>query len=274
MKEISLDKPIAHGRTADVYDWDATHVLKLFHNWFPLEDIRYEFKMARAVHASGVKAPAVGEIIQLEGRSGLIYERVAGESMLTMFQRRPWRVVQFARIFGSLHAQMHASVFEADVPALHGKIRYRIERLDMLPAPLRTALLDALHALPEADRVCHGDFHPANVLIAGKDANIIDWIDAARGNPLADVARTTIILIGAVESAQVSRRLLKMLVRLFHSVYLSHYFRLRPGGQAEYRRWLPIVAAVRLDEGIKELEPWLMEQAGKVVSQSIKRTRP
>ena len=264
MKNISLDKPIAHGRTADVYDWDDGHVLKLFHDWFPLEDIQYEWKIARAVHASGVKSPAVGELIQVDGRNGLIYERVAGESMLAMFRRRLWMLFPYARIFARLHAQMHESVFDADVPTLHGKFQYRIERLDRLPDSLKTALLDALHSQPEADRVCHGDFHPANLLIAGNDANIIDWIDASRGNPLADVARTSIILRGAVESGQVSRPFLKMFVKWFHSIYLREYFRIRPDGPAEYRRWLPIVAAARLDEGIKELEPWLLDQAEKI----------
>lgn len=265
MKNISLDAPVARGRTADVYDWDEGHILKLFHNWFPLEDVKYELKIARAVHASGVKSPAVGDMIHVEGRNGLIYERVAGESMLAIFQRRPWRIFQYARIFARLHAQMHESVFEADVPTLHGKLRYRISHLDILSASLKTSLLDALHSQPEADRVCHGDFHPANLLISGNEANIIDWIDASRGNPLADVARTSIILRGAVENAQVSNPLLKMLVKLFHSIYLSQYFRLRQGGQEEYRCWLPIVAAARLDEGIKELEPWLLQQAGKIV---------
>ena len=264
MKNISLDAPIARGRTADVYGWDEGHILKLFHNWFPLEDVEYELKIARAVHASGVKSPAVGDMIQVEGRNGLIYERVAGESMLAMFQRRPWMVFQYARIFARLHAQMHESVFEADVPTLHGKLQYRIDHLDILSASLKSSLLDALHSQPEADRVCHGDFHPANLLISGSNANIIDWIDASRGNPLADVARTSIILRGAAENAQIPNPLLKVFVKLFHSIYLRHYFHLRPGGQEEYRRWLPIVAAARLDEGIKELEPWLLEKAGNV----------
>src|SRR5262245_35458946 len=99
MKEISLANPIAKGRTADVYDWDEGHILKLFHTWFPHEDVEYEFKIARAVHASGVKSPAVLELIQVEGRDGLIYQRVAGESMLSMFHRRLWMVVRYARIF-------------------------------------------------------------------------------------------------------------------------------------------------------------------------------
>jgi uncharacterized protein (TIGR02172 family) len=261
MKEIALDQPIARGRTADVYDWDDGHILKLFHNWFPLEDVEYELKIARAVNASGVKSPMVGDLIEVEGRNGLIYERVAGQSMLAMFRRRPWLLFRYARIFAELHAQMHGKAFQADVPTLHEKLQRRISRLDALTASLKTSLLDALHSQPEADRVCHGDFHPANLLISGNDANIIDWIDASRGNPLADVARTSVILIGAAENAQVPNPLLKLLVKWFHSVYLGWYFQLRPGGQAEYRRWLPIVAAARLDEGIKELEVWLLAQA-------------
>ena len=41
------------------------------------------------------------------------------------------------------------------------------------------------------------------------------------------------------------------------------YFRLRPGGKQEYRRWLPVVAAARLEEGIRENKKWLIEQATK-----------
>src|SRR5262245_7261063 len=98
MKEPPLDKLIAHGRTADVYDWDGGHILKLFHNWFELENVEYELNIARAVHASSVKAPAVEGLIQIQGRNGLIYERVAGESMLDLFQRKPWTVFRYSRI--------------------------------------------------------------------------------------------------------------------------------------------------------------------------------
>ncbi|MDO9128233.1 MAG: hypothetical protein Q7U34_00050 [Anaerolineales bacterium] len=31
-----------------------------------------------------------------------------------------------------------------------------------------------------------------------------------------------------------------------------------PGGQDEYRRWLPVVAATRLSENFPEVESWLL----------------
>lgn len=264
MKEITLNRPFARGRTADIHAWEDGCVLKLFHNWFSREDIEYEQRIARAVHASGVKTPAVGDLVQVEGRNGLVYEHVKGVSMLEMFQQKPWRVIQLGRTLAQLHAQMHECVFDADVPLQRKKLQHKIKSANALPVYLKPKLLDLLESLPDGDRVCHGDFHPANVLINSGSATVIDWIDASRGNPLADVARTSIITLGAVASSQIPQPVLKVFVRVFHAAYLKHYFRLRPGGEDEYRRWLPIVAGARLNENIPELEKWLVEQAGKV----------
>ena len=261
MKEISPDKLIARGRTADVYAWDDGQVLKLFQSWFGIEGVEHELKIARAVHSSGVKSPVVGELVQVQGRNGLIYERIVGESMLDLFQRKPWNLFTYARIFAGLHAQMHERIFDADVPTQRQRLQYKINQADALSVSLKNSLLKAMDSLPEGNRICHGDFHPDNLMISGKDATVIDWIDASRGNPLADVARTSIILRGAVESKQIPDPLSKLFVRIFHWRYLHAYFHLRPGGKDEYQRWLPIVAGARLDENISELEEWLLKQA-------------
>ena len=264
MRTVPLNNPITRGRTADVFDWDDGYILKLFHNWFSIEDIEYELKIARAVHASGVKTPGVHELVHVEGRNGLVYERAEGESMLRKFQRKPWMLFTYARILARLHTQMHDSVLDADIPDQRGRLQYKLNRAEALPTPLKTTLLNSLHSLPDGDRVCHGDFHPDNVLLNGSDATIIDWIDASRGEPLADVARTSVILLGAATSSQVVNPFLRLFVRMFHSAYLREYFRLRPHGLNEYHRWLPIIAGARLSEGIPEIEKWLVEQAEKI----------
>jgi hypothetical protein len=41
---------------------------------------------------------------------------------------------------------------------------------------------------------------------------------------------------------------------------VKRYFELRPGGEAEYRAWWPIVAAGRMSEGVPGLEEWLRRQ--------------
>ena len=236
----------------------------MFHNWLSLENIEYEMKIARAVHASGVKSPAVFEMVQIDGRHGLIYERVQGESMLEVFRRQPWNVNRLGGLLAELHVRMHERVSDTGLPAQRSRLEYKIKNADALPDSVKSSLLGALQAQPDSDRVCHGDFHPANILLEGSDAAIIDWVDATRGNPLADVARTTIILLGAAKSSQIKNPFLKALVAMFHSTYLKHYFRLRPRGMDEYRRWLPIVAGARLNENIPELKTWLVKEAFKV----------
>ena len=41
--------------------------------------------------------------------------------------------------------------------------------------------------------VCHGDFHPLNVMVDGERASVIDWTDAGLGPREADVARTLLL---------------------------------------------------------------------------------
>ncbi|MCA9973725.1 MAG: phosphotransferase, partial [Anaerolineales bacterium] len=62
---------------------------------------------------------------------------------------------------------------------------------DLDPAPLRAALAAAAPRRPNPPTLLHGDFWPGNVLWHnGRLAAIIDWEDAARGDPLIDLARS------------------------------------------------------------------------------------
>ena len=264
MTNTPLGELIARGRTADIHAWEDGYVLKLFHNWFELEDIEYEARLARAVQASGLPVPDVGAIVQVNGRNGLVYKRVDGIPMLEVLGRKPELVFRYARRLAVLHAQLHAQGFSPEIPPQRRRLENKIRQATALPARLQSLALAALDSLPDGDRICHGDFHPANVLLTSQGEVVIDWIDASRGNPLADVARTTIITLGAANSAQISNPVMKAFVRLFHAAYLRQYFKLCPGGEAEYQRWLPIVAAARLSEEIPEVERWLIAEAQKL----------
>jgi aminoglycoside phosphotransferase (APT) family kinase protein len=122
-----------------------------------------------------------------------------------------------------------------------------------------------LEGLPGGERLCHNDFHPNNIMLTREDEIIIDWGDASLGNPVADVARTSIICLGAAATEQIPNPFHKLLFRFFHGIYLRRYFQLRPGLESQYRAWLPVVAAARLSEEIPEIENWLADQVEKGV---------
>jgi uncharacterized protein (TIGR02172 family) len=259
-----LSRPIAYGRTAEIYAWQEGQVLKLFYDWFDLEAIEYEAWIARAIHASGLPVPAVGEIVRANDRNGLVYKRVDGDSMWERLSRKPWNVFRYAKRTAELHAEMHRRTLPTDIPSQRQQLVHKVRRADILPGHLRSKALVALETMPDGDRLCHGDFHPGNILMAPQGERIIDWIDASRGNPMADLARSTILALGAAETSQIQHGWLKTATHIFHATYIHHYFKLRPGGEDEYNRWLPIVAAARLSENISELETWLIAQAEKL----------
>ena len=260
-----LNSPIAYGRTAEIYAWDEGQVLKLFHDWFPRGSIRYEAQLAAAVHSSGLPVPAVGEIVEVNGRTGLVYERVAGVNLFEVMPSQPWTIFRYGRRMAELHVEMHSQTLALEIPRQRPRLVEKIEQAQALPDNLRTRILAALATMPDGNQICHGDFHPANVLATSQGEVIIDWIDATRGNPLADLARSSIIAQGAAATEQITSPIEKLFVRLFHAIYLRRYFALRPAGREEYGRWLPIVAAARLSENIPEVEAWLLAQAEKLV---------
>ncbi len=258
--EFPQETPVAYGRTAEIYAWGDHQVLKLYHEWFPLEHIQFEQSLAQAVYESGLPVPAPGEIVQIDERHGLIFERVAGIAMWDLLARKPWLLFTAADRMAELHTEMHSTDIQVDLPSQRQRLEHKISMADALPTSLRDRVLAALERLPHDKRLCHGDFHPGNIMVHNGKEVIIDWIDASLGNPHSDVARTTIIAIGAVENDQVPGFFAKMGIRLFHRRYLRRYFSLLPGDVSEYRRWLPIVAAARMSEGMPELEEWLYAQ--------------
>lgn len=258
--EDQLGLPIAFGRTAEVYTWKNERMLKLFYDWYKDEYIEHERRISRAVHAAGLPVPFVGDIVQKEGRTALVYEHIKGITMSKMMSTKPWTIFPLAARMAELHFKMHATTIEADIPKQRQRIRDKISEVKVLPTALQSKVLTALENLSDGDRLCHGDFHPGNIILSGNREITIDWADTSLGNPMADLARTSIILLGSAENVKKQNPLIKPFVHIFHKRYIRHYFLLNPGGETEYSRWLPIIAAARLSENITELEKWLIMQ--------------
>jgi len=257
---MNLGEPIATGRTAEIYPWRDGMVLKLFHTWMSADAVYYEARIARAVCAAGVAAPQVGEIVKVEGRLGLEYERLPEKSMGDALAAKPWLLIKLARQLAELHVAMHEVEAAPGLPTQHDRLGYKIRAAKDLPDTLKDAALQALAEAPEGHQLCHGDFHPWNVLITAAGPCTIDWTDAMSGAPLADVARTTTVLEGVAHMEITMSRWEKIALSWYARAYLRHYFMLRPDDKAEYRRWRLIAAAGRMSEDIRGLNGWLREQ--------------
>ena len=248
----ALGQPLARGNTAEIFAWGSAQVLKLYRPDFSADAVNKEASLARTVYAAGLRVPAVGDLIMIENRHGLIYERIVGPPLLDQLGARPWRVARIAQTMAQLHTAIHARPAPT-IPPLHQRLERNIQNAKLLSNPVRQSVLGILQTLPDANQLCHNDFHPANILMADQGPVIIDWMDAARADPLADVARTLILVHFAGLPASGPLRLAQVaLRRLLSGLYLRRYFQLRPGQRNDLAHWMIPVAAARLMEGVGE----------------------
>jgi uncharacterized protein (TIGR02172 family) len=238
---------IGRGFTADVYAWGDGRVLKLFHPGAPDRPER-EYRVTRAVHAAGLPAPAVYELVEVDGRAGIVFERVDGPSLFEYVQARPWKLWWAIRRLAELHAQIHRCVCPAELPTQRDWLAGGIDASPDLSKVDRDAARRQLAALPDGTAVCHGDFHPANILLTARGPVVIDWGAATRGHPLGDVA-CTLRLIRTASLPPWSPRPVHLLLActrpLLHRGYLTHYLRRHAGTRREVEAWRVPVAAGR-----------------------------
>ena len=253
-----LSGPIAQGRTAQLYRWAPGKVLKLYRDGWPNSEAVSEARCARYARSVGLTVPVVWEVLHYHGRPGLVYDYCEAPSLLNRMACKPWTVFGAARVFARVHASVHQDC-APDLESQRDRLARKICAAEGLTASERADLLRLLRALPVGDRLCHGDFHPGNVLIGKSGPIIVDWADATRGNPWADVAQTSLLFrVTRLPVATPHPRMVGLGRSGFHWLYLRDYARHCPSDWGEFAAWLPLVAAARLYDGTADERPALL----------------
>lgn len=251
MRDISRPGPLlSEGRTSLVHRWGRDSVVKLLKSSFDPRDLEVEAANALACLEAGAPAPGVRGVVEVDGTRGIVFERIHGPAMSDELAVDAGRDAAHAALLAQLHRDV-VRLKASELVDVKRKLATKIERASALSAVRRSALQDLLSDLPSGHQVLHGDFHPGNVLLASPSPVVIDWHDAARGVPAADVARTAILLSPTSLSAEnrtdpgVVQR-----VERFRDRYLSDMFRLGAVSRPDVEAWSPVVMAGRLSEGL------------------------
>lgn len=209
----------------------------------------HEYRVLQIVHAAGLPIPAPvtfdasGDILPLPY---LVVEYVEG-APATQTADPARLVAQMAAFLAGLHRidadRAGLSFLRRVEDGVAGALRRPPDKLDEeLHESRIRATLAAAWPLPQRNRtvLLHGDYWPGNVLwrdagSAGDAAGIaavIDWEDAATGDPLADLANARLELLwafGADAMQEFSARYLSLAdVDAAHLPYWDLYAALRP----------------------------------------------
>jgi aminoglycoside phosphotransferase (APT) family kinase protein len=262
MRSVTELTKLAEGREAEMFAWEDGTILRLLRNADGQWQNELQVAALQAAHASGVPVPRFIEVTSVEGRPGIVMERVEGVDYLTLLGRQPWLVFSVGALSGKLHARLHGVTPGEGLPPLRAVLRNRIQPCEHLSDELAAFALDVLDSLPDGDRLYHGDFHPGNMMRTAKGPIVIDWTNACVGDPTADVARTDLLLrIGEPppSSPIIVRTLARVGGRILVWGYLRSYRKQRALDMDTFPRWkIPIAAARVAAEGIAEEVPALI----------------
>ena len=244
---------IARGNTSEVFSWSSTTVLKVLRSDMPPAWAPHEAEITRLVHEAGFPVPAVEEVVTVDGRPGIVFERVEGSSMWEHMRDAPNDLERLTRALVDLQCELHSSSAPAGLPDLRTRLVGNVRLAVALSDEDREAAAHLVGSLPGGTALCHGDMHPRNILMSKRGMVLIDWFDASAGNPVADIARSS-LLIRPQQTAELDMHHLQgasveMLAKL-HSEYMSEVLSRRPIDEHDLLAWEAAVAAARLAEPV------------------------
>ena len=154
---------LAEGKDSEIYEHGSGRVLRLPRDG---RSLVAEADIMRFVGERGYPVPGVHDA----GQGYLVMDRLAGPTMLKSALTHPQRIGSYGRLLAQLHIQLH-----------------QIGAPDWLTT----------EAAARGDCLLHRDLHPLNVLMTKKGPVVIDWANAARGNPAYDVADAWVLFATA-----------------------------------------------------------------------------
>ena len=217
--------------------------VKVFGDAYTKSGILNEALNQARVEETDLNIPKIRAIEVVDGKWSIVMDNIEGTTLSELMKNHPEKEDEYLELF----VDLQRTVLSKRVPLLNklkDKMQGRISEAK-LDATTRYDLHTRLDSLPKHYNLCHGDFHPSNIIITPDGTPyVIDWAHATQGNASADVARTYLMfyLEGKEELAE---------------KYLKTYC-LKSDTAIQYvQKWIPIVAASRLTKALPEEDAFL-----------------
>ena len=226
---MKLDVVIAQRSDKTIYR-DGDKCIKVFSENYSKADVLNEALNQARIEQTSLNIPKLIEVGMVDGKWSIVSELIEGKTLSQLMKEEPQKKEEYINYFIDLQMNVH-SQSAPFLNKLKDKMNKKIAETDF-DATLRYDLYTRLESMPKHTKVCHGDFHPSNIIMSGDKPYIIDWAHASQGNASADVARTYLLfwLNGDISGAE---------------LYLDAFCQ-KSGTEKQYvRDWMPLVAAAQ-----------------------------
>jgi aminoglycoside phosphotransferase (APT) family kinase protein len=251
---------VARGTRSSVHAYGRGAVVKMPVPSTPDDWIAYEARYAEAARGAGAPAPRLLGLEQIDGRTASVWERAEGTSMWQLVVDRPDQSAALGRLLADVQHALFGLVPPVTLPRQRDRLVSKIRRT---AATVDASLARALALLPpngSTPRLCHGDLHPSNVILGRDGPMLVDWFDASRGDPIADIARSSLTLLS--DGANAPQHLPgshPATLAVLTGAYLARLREYLEIDDELLARWQAVSAVGRIAEGVPRaalLEVW------------------
>lgn len=244
---MNIGQRLGEGNTAAVFEWGKNEVIKIFHEHHQASS---EADKAEIINRLGIPAPRLTNVIEHNGKTALIFERVYGQTMLSLIEPTSKSIVYYAGIMANLQLDIHCIELEPELESnLKQELIHKLNRTERLTGTQKEEIMKTINQLSNGQSLCHYDFHPGNIMMSSDGPVIIDWTNALIGHHYADVARSSMMLKSNAMPPEAPVWTKNRTYRdMFHDAYLKEY--LNGGGtkHEELERWASPTLAARIEE--------------------------
>ncbi|MBN2440223.1 MAG: phosphotransferase [Spirochaetales bacterium] len=205
MKITNIDvyELIAEGGQSRIYNFDETKIIRVPKRESDYERIKYEYDVYKSLEDM-VNVPKVYEIVDYKDIPCLIMEKITGNDLFFNLKKNLFNIFTLPKILATLHSELFQISINNTFENNHNKAIYCISKSTSLSSEIKSILLERLNTLEFGSVLCHGDFHPGNIIEANNHNYIIDWSSATIGSPLFDIAHTFLLLMNIPKLNNVS----------------------------------------------------------------------
>ncbi len=231
---MNLINQIAKGNTASIYLHEGK-IIKVFNDYLPSTEALYEATKQKYAYSCGLPVPKVFDVMEIDGKQAIIMEYIEGRTIGDIIFKDMEQAEYYMSIAVDIQQKIH-SIDADSIEPMSEKLGRQVQSADILGDERKSILLQRLNTMPNEKKLCHGDYHVFNLIMANDNVTIIDWVDSSIGDIRADVYRSYLLY------SQISMELADLYLRLYcEKSGLS---------KDEVFLWAPIIAGARLSENV------------------------
>ena len=190
-REVSVEgcQVIGKGGFGTVYRLGNDKILKLYNSSHTFGEIERERILAREAFVSGIPSVITYDTVRCGDSFGIVFEMLRADTLGHAFASSPDKTEEYVERYVDFVKRLHEIPINSRAfPQLKTTLHNRVPSLASICSEEELTLLHSLiDSIPDSNTLVHGDLHPGNIMLRGKDFILIDLPDSSVGSKVWDV---------------------------------------------------------------------------------------